>query len=81
MKLEIKSCLGDMEEIPDAKSVRSVLGHVDIGTHRVAFVDPWGHDRFPWRVYGPANRDGFREILDDFPQYKMAVAFAKKEQR
>lgn len=73
--------VGDLKELPDARTVRDIYGYVDIGTHRVAYHNTWGDERFPWRVYGPRDTQGFSEVLDEFPQYREAVAFAKQTQR
>jgi hypothetical protein len=70
-----------MSPLPTAREVKLVLGSVDIGTHRVTHHDDWGDERFPWRVLGPADAEGFRETLEEFPRYRDAVAFAKRKQK
>ena len=65
-------------KLPTAREVKSVLGQVDVGACRVVHHDNWGDARFPWRVYGPPDADGMRDMLDDFAQYREAVSFARK---
>lgn len=38
-------------------------------------------ERFPWVVHGPAASDGMRENIDEFPQYRQAIQFAKAENK
>ena len=63
--------------LPTARQVKDVIGQIAIGDYLVSHHDNWGDARFPWRVYGPADADGMRESLDDFAQYREAVAFAR----
>ncbi len=64
--------------LPTARQVKDVIGQIDVGTCRVAHCDNWGDERWPWRVYGAPNAEGDRELLDEFAQYREAVAFARK---
>lgn len=66
-------------QLPTARSVRDVLGHVDVGCCRVSYDNRWGDERFPWVVYGPVTSDDMRDRLEEFPQYKQAIQFAKSE--
>lgn len=67
------------QPLPTARVVKDVMGQIDVGVCRVSHHDNWGDARFPWRVYGPPDEDGERAILDDFAQYREAVAFAKRQ--
>lgn len=64
--------------LPTAKEVKQILGFVDIGKYRIDHHDNWGDERFPWRVLGPADAEGFRETVEEFARYRDAVQFAKK---
>jgi len=66
--------------LPSAKVVRDVLGHVDIGAYRVSrnMLSAQQNWRFLWRVLGPEEADGTREIVEEFPSYREAVSFARK---
>jgi len=67
--------------LPTAREVKAVLGQVEVGPYLVSHHDNWGDERFPWRVLGIPDADGFREILDEFPQYRLAVRFARSLMR
>ena len=89
---------GPLPELPTARDVRTVYGHVDITGYRVRYYnssrksaamhttadyrvrhyDSWGDARFPWQVLGPLDENDERNVVGIFPQYREAVAFAKK---
>lgn len=69
---------GTLPDLPTARDVRTVYGHVDIGDYRVRHYDNWGDERFPWQVLGPCDENGERDVIESFPQYREAVAFAKR---
>ncbi len=73
----------DLTPFPTATEVRQVLKYVDVGAYLVQHHDNWGDERFSWQVLGPPDLadDGLRAHLDEFPQFREAVAFAKKMQR
>lgn len=68
-------------KFPSAHQVKSVLKYVDVGVYRVSYDNRWGDERFPWVVHGPAASDGMRENIDEFPQYRQAIQFAKAENK
>ena len=73
-----------LEEMPDARAVRDVMGYVAIDGFRVAHVNNWGDERFPWHVQGPVGSGGDADLpearadLESFPRFSEAVAFARR---
>lgn len=68
-----------LRQLPAARLVRDVLGHVDIGPYRVR-RNPWSGQqkmRFLWEVLGPEQSDSTRETLDEFARYIDACADAR----
>lgn len=72
-----------MAKLPSAKEVRDVLGHVDIGAYRVSrnMMSAQQNWRFLWRVLGPEQTDGTREIIEEHASYREAVADARRMER
>ena len=69
---------GPLPKLPSAQAVRKACGCVEIGEYRVSHLDNWGDERYPWKLYGPCDEHGERDLLDSFPQYRQAVAAAKR---
>lgn len=72
-----------MEKLPTARTVKDVLGHVDIGLYRVARngSDQQADLSGQWRVLGLPDGDGVRPILDEHDTYRSAVVAARRRQR
>ena len=68
-------------KFPSAHQVKTVLKYVDVGAYCVSYDNRWGDERFPWSVRGPADSEGVRDAIDEFPQYRQAIQFAKAENK
>lgn len=80
-QLRLSAKTGPLDALPTAQEVKLVFGWINIGDFQVAHRDNWGNERFPWRVLGPPDKDGFREEIESFAQYREAVAFSKAQQQ
>jgi hypothetical protein len=66
-------------KLPTAREAKDSQEYVVIGKYAVSrnCNDQQQNMRFLWRVHGPMQKDGTREILDDFATYREAVKDAR----
>lgn len=69
-----------LPKLPDARTVRDVMGQVEVGHALVSYKSTTaGRDLFPWVVYGPKiGPDAEREEVDTCAIYREAVTLARR---